>query len=453
MSSELVLEEGQILGIANQSLVPDIAAELGSALGTMLGEGSLVVTARDNYPPSRMLKRAFSAGLMSTGVTVMDFHAATTPELVFAIKRLGAKAGIQFTVSPWERDGIAVKIFDTQGIEYSRERIEELVERARSRRIVRSLPTSIGWVTYAEYIHDIYTAAVVSYVDVHAIAGKRFRVVCDTNFGPSSEVLPNLLSEVGVEGILLNSHRPPLRGPVTHMPSPRSVAVLREMVKASDAVVSTVLCADATRVLLIDDEGAPLSSEELLGVLLIGMPAGTRVIVSEAMMTVEDEIAKRTGAKIIRVRGSRHDLVRVARRSGSHLVATCGNEIIFTEFSTAPDGILAMLKTIELLAKTGESLSELRGALPERRLVHSTVRLEGVDYLRLLNRLKMRKIDSYFLTIRGLRVRVGNVWVNVEVDPDALQLSAESVEGADEAVDKLSRELQTLIKETKSSGY
>ncbi|MEM3944310.1 MAG: hypothetical protein QXJ59_09520, partial [Thermofilaceae archaeon] len=64
MSLELEWDEGQIFGIANQTLTPDIAASLGGALGTMLGEGALVVTARDNYPPSRMLKRAFSAGLM-----------------------------------------------------------------------------------------------------------------------------------------------------------------------------------------------------------------------------------------------------------------------------------------------------------------------------------------------------------------------------------------------------
>lgn len=451
MSLELELEDGRISGIANQSLTPDVAAKLGSALGTLLGEGSIVVTARDNYPPSRMLKRAFSAGLMSTGVTVMDFHAATTPELVFAIKRLGAKAGIQFTVSPLERNGVSIKVFDAQGIAYSKERMEDVVERAEAGRVVRSLPTSIGWVTYAEYVHDIYAAAAVNYVDAHSIAAQRFRVVCDANFGPSSEVLPEMLSEVGVEGVLLNSHRPPLRGLISHMPSPRALLTLREMVKASGAAMGAAFCADATRVLIVDDKGQPLLNEELLGVLLLGVPAGTRVVASEAMMNVIDEVAKKVGVRLTRVRGSMYDLARVARRTGSHIAVTCGNEVAFMDFSAAPDGMLTLLKTIELLAKRGEELSSLRSELPELQLVRSTVRLDGADYLRVLNELKLRKGADALITLTGLRVRSGGVWVHMEVQPNSIELAAEATDGADDAVKELAESIRSIVRDVKAA--
>ncbi|RLE91129.1 MAG: phosphoglucomutase, partial [Thermoprotei archaeon] len=101
MMSVNLLGDGRIGGGVNRELTPEVSSELGSALGTMLGERVLVVAAREYYPPSRMLKRAFSAGLMSTGVTVVDFHAATFPELAFAVKKFGAKAGVHFAVSPF----------------------------------------------------------------------------------------------------------------------------------------------------------------------------------------------------------------------------------------------------------------------------------------------------------------------------------------------------------------
>lgn len=445
--SGLELEDGRISGVVNKSLTPDVAAELGSALGTILGEGSVVVTARDNYPPSRMLKRAFSAGLMSTGITVMDFHAATTPELVFAIKRLGAKAGVQFTMSPLARDSVTVKLFDAYGIELSRERVREVEERARTGRFILSLPSSIGWVTYAEYIHDIYTAAVVNYVDVNVIAAARLRIVCDANFGPSSEVLPNLLSDVGVEGIFLNAHRPPVRGTISHMPSPAARLSLREMVKASNAALGAAFCADATRVFLVDDSGQPLLSEEILGVLLLGMPAGTRLIVSEAMMSVVDKVASSVGAKLARFRGSMHDLTRAARRAGSHVVATCGGEFAFMDFSAAPDGILTLMKVVELMARQGETLSGLREKLPELNLVRETVRSDGVDYLSLLNELKRQKKADAIVTISGLRVRVGSCWINVEAWPHGFELVTEAAPGADEAVAELAESIKMMIKE------
>ena len=451
MKLELELEDGRVGGIANQTLTPDVAAMLGSALGTLLGEGAIVVTARDNYPPSRMLKRAFSAGLMSAGVTVIDFHAATTPELVFAIKRLGAKAGIQFTVSPLERNGVSIKIFDAQGVPYSLERVEDVVERAGTGRVVRSLPTSIGWVTYAEYIHDIYTAAAVNYVDVHAIAARRFRVVCDANFGSSSEILPNLLAEVGVEGVLLNAHRPPLRGSISHMPSPRSLSTVREMVKASGATLGAALCADATRALLFDENGQPLLSEEVLGILLLGVPAGTRVVTSEAMMSVVDKVAEKVGAKLVRVRGSAYDLTRTARRTGSHIVATCGHEVAFMDFSASPDGVLTLLKVVELMAKRGEPLSSLRSELPELQLERASVRLDGADYLRVLSELKLRKGADAVLTLTGLRVRVGALWVDVEVLPHGIELVAEATEGVDEALRELAESVRGIVREQRGA--
>ena len=451
MEFELELEEGRVNGIANLTLTPDVAAMLGSALGTILGEGAIVVTARDNYPPSRMLKRAFSAGLMSAGVTVIDFHAATTPELVFAIKRLGAKAGIQFTVSPLERNGVTIKMFDAQGIPYSRERVEDVAERAKAGRVVRSLPTSIGWVTYAEYIHDIYMAAAVNYVDVHTIAARGFRIVCDANFGSASEILPDLLAEAGVEGVLLNAHRPPLRGLASHMPSPRSLSTVREMVRASGAVLGAALCADATRVLLFDESGQPLLSEEVLSVLLLGVPAGTRLVVSEAMMSVVDKIAEKVGAKLMRVRGSMYDLARAARRTGSHIVASCGNEVAFMDFSASPDGVLTLLKVIELMAKRGEPLSGLRDELPELQLVRTSVRLDGADYLRVLSELKLRKGADAVVTLAGLRVKLGAHWVDVEAWPHGIEITAEATDGADEAVRELAESIRGIAREVKGA--
>lgn len=447
MSLNLEWSEGQLLGIANQTLTPDVAASLGGALGTMLGEGALVVTARDNYPPSRMLKRAFSAGLMSTGITVMDFHAATTPELVFAIKRLGAKAGVQFTVAPLERDGIAIKIFDSQGAVLSIEKVEELIDRAGSSRIIRSLPAAIGWVTYAEYVHDIYAAAVASYLDVHTIANKRYRIVCDVNFGPASEVLPDLLSEFGIEGVLLNAHRPPLRGAVTHMPDPRTIEMLKGVVKASDAALGVSLCADATRVLVFDDEGKPLSSEELVSLLLLNSPPGMRVIVSEPMWSLVEQTGKVVGARVIRARESKYDLVRVARRSGFHLIATSGNEVIFADFSPSPDGMLAALKLVELLAKSQSELSSLRDSLPDFQLLRRSVELKGANYLSVL-RAMAREVRDAVVTITGLRVKVGNVWISVEAKPDKLELTCESSDGSEEALEKLERRIAALARET-----
>lgn len=439
----IVLEEGEVSGIVNKALTSSVAAQLGGALGTMLGEGAVAITARDNYPPSRMLKRAFSAGLMATGVTVVDLHAATLPELVFAIRRLGAKAGVYFSVALLSRGGVTIRVLDSHGIEFLRERVEELVERGKANRLIYSLPEATGWVTYAEYVQDIYTAAVVNYVDAHAIASKHFTVVCDVNFGPPSDVLSQLLSDVGAEGILLNSHKPPFRGRVTHMPSPSSVSAISNIVRASGAALGAALCTDATRVLLFDDEGRPLTCEEVLGVILAGLPQGVKVVASESLSSAIEEMAKRFGARLTRVRGYRSSLIRVARRTGSHLVVSGSHEVVFTSFSLSPDGMLTLLKVMETLAKTDEQASSLRDKIPRAQLVTKTVKLDSADYLRILSALKDRW--QGFVTINGLVVEVDGVWVNVDAGVDHLRFSTEAVGDTEEVLDKVVEEVNHLI--------
>lgn len=446
MSWELGFEEGLFYGPVNITLVPELATELGSALGTIAGEGAVVVTARDNYPPSRMIKRAFAAGLMSTGVTVLDFHAATTPELVFAIKRLGAKAGVQFTVSSVERESIAAKLFDSQGLVFPIDKLEDIYQRAKSKRVVRALPNLIGWVTYAEYVHDIYSAAVASYIDMNSISSKRFMVICDVNFGPSSEVLPILLSEAGTESLLLNSHRPPARGIIAHIPSPDSITLLSRLVRSANATLGAAFCADATRVQLIDDEGRPLTSEELVGIVFETAPPGASIVISEAMSDSVEELAKRRGIRLVRVRGSFYGMQKFAKRIGAYAAVTCGNEVAFLDFSPAPDGLLATLKTLELLARTGEQLSGLRDRLPTRPELRTSVKLKGADYLRILNAIRSKHRDAV-VAFNGIRVRIDNVWVGVNALSENLEIVAEESANAQEAVNKLAEEVDLLIKE------
>ena len=174
------VKAGRIAGYPNLELTPEDAARLGTALGTLIGDKSIVVVARDYYPPSRMLKRSFTSGLMSTGATVMDFHAATTPELVYAIKRFGAKAGVQFTISSFSENNVTIKIFNHRGIEYSEKDIKKLVEIAEQGNFRRATPSRIGWINYAEYIHEIYSAAATRIIDsdlVSETALARFSIV------------------------------------------------------------------------------------------------------------------------------------------------------------------------------------------------------------------------------------------------------------------------------------
>ena len=84
-----------ITGLCNREITPELATRIGAAYGAYLGEGTYVTTSRDAHMASRMIKRAFISGLLSTGVKVGDLRTAPIPVVRYEIgqgRRSGRRA-------------------------------------------------------------------------------------------------------------------------------------------------------------------------------------------------------------------------------------------------------------------------------------------------------------------------------------------------------------------------
>ena len=446
----LPVKKGRICGTANIQLTPENMAELGAALGTLLGEGSLVVTARDYYPPSRMLKRAFSSGLMSAGITVMDFHGATLPELAFSIKRFGAKAGIQFTVSPFRENNINLKILDSTGAEFTYDRLNELLRLYETKHIIRTIPKRIGWVSYAEYIHDIYVASLTSFLDIDPILSFSPRVVVDSNFGPSSAVLPDFLSEIGVNHITLNSHKPPIHRSVSHLPPIESLFTLSKIVTAAGAQLGAAFSADASRIVLIDDRGKILTPDEITAIIIKFLPENSRIAVSYTMSKLIDKVAEQRKIKVSRVKGLIGDISKHIRRIRAIFGATDGGEFIFPHFSIAPDALLTLGKIIESLSISEVNLSKVKNELPSVERYSVEINL-GETTPSMFTEYMVNNFEEIILSISGIKIVVKDTCIYIDFIPqrNKIKLSVEEPSGYKinilrEIADNLKRDLETL---------
>jgi len=447
-SNILPIYHNRIYGVANSQLTPEVTAELGAALGTMLGEGSLVVTARDLYPPSRMLKRSFSAGLMSTGISVIDFHDATLPELAFAIKRFGAKAGIHFSVAPHRNDSVQVKILDSNGIEISFDKLNDLLMLYETKHIVRTIPPRIGWVSYAEYIHDIYTASLASFLDTAPINAVRPRIAVDVNFGPATDVLPMLFSEIGVRFILINSHKPSPRHPPKQLPSMESMKMLSNIVDASDSLFAAALSSDASQVFVINDRGEILDPDTLIGVYAMMLPRGAKLAVSESASRVIDKIAEIQKITLLRVKGMIGDVARAVRRLKATLGATDAGEFIFSQFTFSSDGILAIGKLIETLTIEDINLSTIVDSIPKIPTFHLEIDMDEKHYSSIIDYIYSSHPEIIF-TPMHIKYKVGDTWVKLKYNKEKGKLTIETEDTSKEGRERVKRiadELEELAR-------
>ncbi|MFW9904356.1 MAG: hypothetical protein ACFFFH_08500 [Candidatus Thorarchaeota archaeon] len=257
---------GRITAFSNTELTPELAALLGGSTGTLLDQNAVVMVGRDYRRDSRMLKRAFSGGLMACGIELIDLHAVPTSVLQFAVRRFGADAGVMFTRSHNLAGMVSIKLFDSMGIEFDRKETEKVVEIAKSRLFRRVSPTKVGWISVADAM-KIYDRAIAGFfAESKEIMGEaKLRVVVDCACGPISLIMPDLLSEFGCEVITLNAHRP--RNPL-FLPNPQSLLRLKETVRTIGADLGISLDAEARHAVIIDSQGRVRTAEETASVNL-----------------------------------------------------------------------------------------------------------------------------------------------------------------------------------------
>ncbi len=122
-----------IRGVANVDLTPNLAYDLGRALGHFVdGAGRSVVVGRDTRRSGDMLVSALAAGLTSVGTDVLDIGVVPTPCLAFVAEHGDHVAGVMVSAShnPPDDNGLKVVSGGRKMDDEAEEQLELLIFRA-----------------------------------------------------------------------------------------------------------------------------------------------------------------------------------------------------------------------------------------------------------------------------------------------------------------------------------
>lgn len=175
--------KGRIVAKANYVLTPEFAASLGGIHGTYLNNNGIVVVGRDYRYDSRMLKRAYTAGAMGTGIDLLDLQSSPLPLLQFCIRRFGASGGVYFSSGHSIQGETTIRIFDSGGVEFSPEQMNGLLA-LFSGAPKRVDPADVGHLSQIPQTMDIYSKAVPQFVNKKKMTDASLRVVLDCSYGP-----------------------------------------------------------------------------------------------------------------------------------------------------------------------------------------------------------------------------------------------------------------------------
>ena len=362
-----------VRGVANiEPVTAETALKLGRAVGHVFKQLNTeardhvrhrVVIGKDTRLSGYMLENAICAGVLSMGVDVLLIGPLPTPGVAYVTRSLRADAGMVITAShnPYADNGI--KFFRGDGyklddkIEAS---IEELVFSGEIEH-VRPTAEAIG---KAVRIDD----ALGRYIEYAKASFPRgmtldgMRIVADCANGASYKSTPCVLTELGAE-VFVIGNRPDgknINRECGSMHPDAFCAKVREL----RADIGIAHDGDADRVLLCDETGALIDGDDIMAIAALDMLAKGTLAEKTLVTTVMsnnglDAAVIAAGGHIIRTGVGDKLVIDEMLRGGFNLGGEQSGHLIFRDFCTTGDGLVAALQILRTMKTRGVRLSAL----------------------------------------------------------------------------------------------
>jgi len=363
---EKFLVEGRVLAKSNVDLTPEVTCVLGAVHGSYLENNGIIVIGRDFRRDCRMLKRAFTAGAMSTGIDILDLHVAPLPLVQFCIRRFGASGGVYVTSGHSRYEEIGIRFFNSLGIELPKNEMERLISIWEKQGIKRVAPQRVGKLSTIPHTESVYQKAVPGFIDRNLIKGKK--MVLDCSYGPAGEISPNLLSNLDVEIISLNTFVP--NEVHATIPNYHSVKQISSIIKASSSDLGVAMDVDGSRAIYLDETGSVADYDQILAMFLLYEKSiknnrQSPIILSQSHSSIIQSICNEFDQQFYIVDRGPGVISEKIREYRAIFGASDTGKFYFSEYGPFSDANLTTLKILEIMGDTGMSLSKLLREAPK----------------------------------------------------------------------------------------
>jgi phosphoglucosamine mutase len=356
-----------IRGIANEyPMTAEMAMQIGRAIAVLCKRGNhrhKIIIGKDTRISGYMFETALSSGICSMGVDLMLVGPLPTPAIAFITQSMRADAGIVISAShnPYQDNGI--KIFSRDGFKLPdemEEKIEKLVF-ATSMDSLRPSTDSIGKAyriedasgRYIQHLKNTFPADLT-------LDG--LKIVVDCANGAAYKVAPVVFEELGATVISTGVEPDGLN-------INRDVGALypehiSQLVKKHKADIGIALDGDADRVIICDEKGDIVDGDQIMAINALNMKERgvlrKNTVVATVMSNMGLEIfLKEKGMRLVRTQVGDRYVVEYLRNNGLNFGGEQSGHIIFLDYLTTGDGILAALQTLSVMKRSGKRLSEL----------------------------------------------------------------------------------------------
>ncbi len=326
------------------------------------GHRHRVIIGKDTRLSGYMLEPALTAGFISVGMDVTLLGPIPTPAVGQLTRSMRADLGVMISAShnPYQDNGI--KMFGPDGFKLSDEveaEIEALIddeaaiELAAAADLGRAVRLADAPGRYIEFVKRTFPRGM-------SLDG--LKVVVDCANGAAYKVAPTVLWELGAEVIPI-AVEPDGRN-INAMCGATAPDAMREAVVRHQADIGLALDGDADRLIVADAEGRIIDGDQLMAVaaaswLSNGDIAGGGVVAT-VMSNLGLELHLRgLGLDLFRTKVGDRYVLEEMRSRGCNVGGEQSGHIIFTDFATTGDGLIAALQVLAALVAADKPAAEV----------------------------------------------------------------------------------------------
>jgi len=371
-----------IRGVANEFLTADLAMALGrAAMAVLPSELPMVLVGRDTRISGGMLEAALVAGLSSAGGLVVQAGVIPTPAIAGLVVAEGADAGAVISAShnPYQDNGI--KFFGSTGFKLTDEQELEM-ERYLTGDSVAEISGDPGRIGILDEATEAYVDGLLERFDIDL---SRFRILLDCANGATFRSSPLAYNRLGADITVINDS--PDGYNINEKCGSTHMGQLQQLVKAGGYDLGFAYDGDGDRVLAVDSSGELVDGDFIMAICASYLKSRERLAADTIVTTVMTNLGFHTAMNELGIAvkttavGDRYVLEEMLA-GGFAFGGEQSGHLINLETGTTGDGLATSLLLLEVMDRTGASLSELAKVMTRlpQKLVNVRVKnLAGLE--------------------------------------------------------------------------
>ena len=372
-----------IRGTSNQfPMTAEIALKVGVAIGAKFTDGDhrhRVVIGKDTRLSGYMVESALTAGLVSVGMDVFLVGPVPTPAVSMLTRSIRADIGVMISAShnPYYDNGI--KIFDSDGGKLADD-IEKEIEAMIDGDINKYLaePQNLGRVKRIEDAQGRYIEFVKnSFPKNKTLNG--LKIVLDCANGASYSLAPTILWELGAEVIAIGVD--PNGFNINSGCGSTSPELLCAEVVKHKADIGIALDGDADRLLVVDENGAIIPGDKLIGLIAEKLHSEGNLKMDTAVITKMSNLGLENYLRYFGISTIRTDIgdryvIAAMKKGGYNFGGEQSGHLVLGDYSSTGDGLIAALQVLSVLTN-GNKASKVFDIFPLMPQILKNVHFKG----------------------------------------------------------------------------